>query len=199
MSSTRFMSFSAKRPDPWATALTVAMLLIPTATAIGLRWIGPWPIIVALVCCIAARILLPRAVPVPLAMTVCLIAVAAAVLVVGVVAPDLAAKLYPVFMSVTMLVAFAITLVRPPSMIERFARIVEPDLDERGVRYTRKVTYVWVGFFALNGLIALWTVQQGDLFYWGLYNGLVSYLLAGILFAVEFVVRQRVRARGGPA
>jgi uncharacterized membrane protein len=193
------MSFSAKRPDPWATALTVVMLLIPMATAIGLRWIGPWPIIVALVACIGARILLPRAVPVPAAMTLSLLAVAIAVLAVGGFAPDLAARLYPVFMSITMLVAFAATLVRPPSMIERFARIMEPDLDARGVRYTRKVTMVWVAFFALNGLVALWTVQRGDLLYWGLYNGLISYLLAGSLFAVEFLVRQRVRSRSGAA
>lgn len=199
MSLPRFMSFSAKRPDPWATALTVAMLLIPMATAIGLRWIGPWPIIIALVACIGARILLPRAVPVPAAMTLSLLAVAVAVLAVGSFAPDLAARLYPVFMSVTMLVAFAATLIKPPSMIERFARIMEPDLDARGVRYTRKVTMVWVAFFALNGLVALWTVQRGDLFYWGLYNGLISYLLAGSLFAVEFLVRQRVRSRNGAA
>ncbi|MEX0840589.1 MAG: hypothetical protein WD034_13745 [Parvibaculum sp.] len=199
MSLPRFMSFSAKRPDPWATALTVVMLLIPMATAIGLRWIGPWPIIVALVACIGARILLPRAVPVPAAMTLSLLAVAVAVLAVGSFAPDLAARLYPVFLSITMLVAFAATLVRPPSMIERFARIMEPDLDARGVRYTRKVTMVWVAFFALNGLVALWTVQRGDLLYWGLYNGLISYLLAGSLFAVEFLVRQRVRSRNGAA
>lgn len=199
MSSTRFMSFSVKRPDPWGAALTAVMLLIPVATAIGLRWIGPWPLIAALIACIAARILLPRAMPVPVAMTLCLIAVAVAVLAVGSVSPDLAALLYPVFMSVTMLVAFAVTLAHPPSMVERFARIVEPDLDERGVRYTRKVTMVWVGFFALNGLVSLWTVQQGNLFYWGLYNGLISYLLAGLLFAVEFIVRQRVRAGSGQA
>lgn len=199
MSSTRFMSFSDKRPDPWGAALTAVMLLIPVATAIGLRWIGPWPIIAALVACIAARILLPRAMPVPVAMTLSLIAVAVAVLCVGAVAPDLAALLYPVFMSATLFVAFAVTLFRPPSMIERFARIMEPDLDARGVRYTRKVTMVWVSFFALNGLAAFWTVQRGDLFYWGLYNGLISYLLAGLLFAVEFLVRRRVRARSEPA
>ncbi|MEQ8266967.1 MAG: hypothetical protein RH982_07215 [Parvibaculum sp.] len=199
MSSTRFMSFSDKRPDPWGAALTAVMLLIPVATAVGLRWIGPWPIIAALLACIAARILLPRAMPVPVAMTLSLIAVAVAVLAVGSVAPALAALLYPVFMSATLFVAFAVTLFRPPSMIERFARIMEPDLDARGVRYTRKVTMVWIGFFALNGLIAFWTVLHGDLFYWGLYNGLVSYLLAGLLFAVEFLVRRRVRARGEPA
>ena len=196
MSSTRLMSFSNRRPDFWGTALTGVMLLVPVATALGLRYVGPWPIIILLLGVIAARILLPRAMPVPVAMTACLIAVALAVLAVSSVSPDLAARLYPVFMSVTMLVAFAITLWKPPSMIERFARIVEPDLDARGVVYTRRVTMVWVGFFVLNGLIALWTVVEGDLFWWGLYNGLISYLLAGMLFAVEFVIRQRVRSRG---
>ncbi|MDO8840112.1 MAG: hypothetical protein Q7V31_14430 [Parvibaculum sp.] len=191
------MSFSTKRPDSWDTAVTVAMLLIPIGTAIGLRWIGPWPIIIALVACIAARILLPRTAPVPVAMTLCLIAVVVAVLAVGSFAPDLAAMLYPVFMSAGLFVVFTATLVKPPSMVERFARIVEPDLDERGVRYTRKVTEVWIVFFAFNGLVALWTVQQNDLFYWGLYNGFISYLIAGLLFVGEFFVRQRVRSQSG--
>lgn len=199
MSSTRLMSFSNRRPDFWGTAVTGVMLLVPVATAVGLRFVGPWPIVLFLLGCIAARLLVPRAMPVPVTMTVCLIAVAFAVLAVSAVSPDLAARLYPVFMSATMLVAFAVTLWKPPSMIERFARIMEPDLDARGVAYTRRVTMVWVAFFTLNGLIALWTVLEGDLFWWGLYNVLISYLLAGALFAVEFAVRQRVRRRSGTA
>lgn len=196
MSSTRLMNFSTRRPDPWGIVLTGAMLLIPVATALGLRFVGPWPIILLLLVCIAARVLLPRAVPVPVAMTGGLIGVAVAVLAVSSVSPDLAALLYPVFMSAIMLVAFAATLWRPPSMIERFARIMEPDLDERGVVYTRRVTMVWIAFFAFNGLVALATVIHGDLFYWGLYNGVISYLLAGSLFAIEYAVRRRVRSRG---
>jgi uncharacterized membrane protein len=137
--------------------------------------------------------------PVPAAMTACLIAVAIAVLAVSSVSADLAARLYPVFMSATMFVAFAATLMRPPSMIERFARLLEPDLDERGITYTRRVTMVWVVFFTFNGLVAFWTVLNGDLYWWGLYNGLVSYLLAGALFAVEFAVRQYVRSRSDGA
>jgi len=180
-------------------ALTGVILLIPVATALGLRYVGPWPIVLLLLGVIAVRVSLPRAMPVPVAMTVCLITVAFAVLAVSSVSPDLAARLYPVFMSATMLVAFAATLLRPPSMIERFARLVEPGLDERGIAYTRRVTMVWVAFFAFNGLVALWTVLNGDLYWWGLYNGFVSYLFAGALFAVEFAVRQYVRGRSGEA
>ncbi len=123
MSSTRLMSFSNRRPDFWGTAVTGVMLLVPVAAVLGLRFVGPWPVVVLLLVCIAARLLVPRAMPVPVTMTVCLIAVALAVLAVSSVSPDLAARLYPVFMSATMLVAFAATLWKPPSMIERFARI----------------------------------------------------------------------------
>jgi uncharacterized membrane protein len=41
-------------------------------------------------------------------------------------------KLYPVFMSLRCIIYFCQTLIRPPSMIERFARLVEPDLPESG-------------------------------------------------------------------
>ncbi|MFH3675948.1 hypothetical protein WAH59_22555, partial [Acinetobacter baumannii] len=42
-------------------------------------------------------------------------------------------KLYPVGMSLGALGIFAFTLLKPPSMIERFARLVEPDLPPSGV------------------------------------------------------------------
>jgi len=77
-------------------------------------------------------------------------------------------------------------------MIERFARVLDPDLPESGVRYTRKVTIVWIGFFALNGAIALWTVLQPGWAAWTLYNGFLSYVAAGLLFVGEYFVRQRV-------
>jgi len=109
--------------------------------------------------------------------------------------PELAARLYPVFMNLTMLGAFAVTLRNPPSMIERFARITEPDLDEHGVAYTRKVTQVWIVFFVLNGSVALWTALYGTLWQWGVYNGGISYGLAGLLMAVEYVIRRIVRHR----
>ena len=106
---------------------------------------------------------------------------------------DLALRLYPVFMTGAMLAVFAVSLIRPPSMIERFARIMEPDLGPEGVAYTRRVTQVWCGFFAVNILIALWTVFFASFETWALYNGLISYILMGCLFGGEFLVRRWVR------
>ncbi|PKF36038.1 septation protein IspZ [Acinetobacter proteolyticus] len=99
-------------------------------------------------------------------------------------------KLYPVGMSLGALIIFALTLYRPPSMIERFARLVEPDLPASGVVWTRKVTVVWCFFFAINAMIALATVFA-PMRYWIIYNGFVSYLLMGILFLGEYILRKR--------
>ena len=93
-----------------------------------------------------------------------------------------------------LLAVFAISLRYPPSAIERLARLQEPDLPESGVRYTRRVTQVWCGFFIVNGSIALATVLWASDAAWALYNGLIAYLLMGLLFAAEWLVRRRVRA-----
>ena len=99
-------------------------------------------------------------------------------------------KLYPVGMSLGALLIFTLTLYKPPSMIERFARLVEPDLPESGVQWTRKVTMVWCVFFSLNATIALATVFAPTQF-WVIYNGCVSYVLMGLLFLGEFILRKR--------
>lgn len=189
------MTSSAKRLDPWAAILAVTTLLFPPLAAIGMHWIGPWPIVGGLILVLLLRVILPSAAPMPLAMTLCLLLVAGCELLVSLWDPELAARLYPVFMNLTMLLAFVVTLWSPPSMIERFARIAEPDLDAHGVAYTRKVTWAWIVFFVVNGSIALWMALYGSWVQWGAYNGGISYLLAGTLMAVEYLVRRKVRAR----
>ncbi|MBR9873563.1 MAG: DNA gyrase subunit B [Vibrionaceae bacterium] len=101
-------------------------------------------------------------------------------------------KFYPVVVNVCMLCVFAFSLKQPQSIIERLARLQEPELPPNGVAYTRKVTMVWCVFFVLNAAFALYTCFL-PVKIWTLYNGLVSYLLAGGLFAGEWIVRQLVR------
>ncbi|MGV2986803.1 hypothetical protein ACE1OE_04090 [Vibrio sp. E150_011] len=99
---------------------------------------------------------------------------------------------YPVVVNLCMLTVFAISLTQPQSIIERFARLQQPSLPESAIRYTRNVTKVWCGFFVINASIALYTCFQ-SLEIWTLYNGLISYLAAGSLFAAEWIIRQFVR------
>ena len=110
---------------------------------------------------------------------------------------DFALKLYPVLISLNLLVLFGWSLWHPPTIVEKLARLQDPDLPPSGVAYTRKVTKVWCGFFLVNGGIALATVLHGDDQLWTLYNGLISYLLMGTLMAGEFLVRRRVKAQHG--
>ncbi|MFT4020477.1 MAG: Clp protease [Acinetobacter sp.] len=104
---------------------------------------------------------------------------------------SLALKLYPVAMNFGALLIFATSLWRPPSMIERFARVFEPELPESGVRWTRRVTQVWCLFFIINGGVALYSALFSSMQFWVFYNGCISYLLMGALFLGEFILRKR--------
>jgi len=100
---------------------------------------------------------------------------------------------YPVAVNILLFLLFFSSLFYTPTMVERLARLSEPDLPPEGVAYTRKVTQVWCVFFILNGVIALYTCLHGDLALWTFYNGGLSYLLIGLLMSMEWIVRKRVR------
>jgi uncharacterized membrane protein len=100
--------------------------------------------------------------------------------------------LYPSAISASMLIVFGVTLLHPPTMVERFARLTEPELSPASVRYTRHVTQVWCAFFIGNGALAAYTAAFASREAWALYNGLIAYLLMGTLFAGERLVRRRV-------
>ncbi len=104
-------------------------------------------------------------------------------------------KLYPVLVNGVLLAAFGISLAYPPTLIERLARLQEPDLPPKGIAYTRNVTKVWCAFFLVNGSVALITALWCSSAVWALYNGVISYVLMGSLFGVEWLIRRRVKAR----
>jgi uncharacterized membrane protein len=100
---------------------------------------------------------------------------------------------YPVVVNAMLFALFGYSLVHPPTVIERLARLREPNLPPSGVAYTRRVTIAWLAFFVVNGSLALATAIAADVSVWSLYNGLIAYLLMGAMFAAEFAVRRRVR------
>lgn len=100
---------------------------------------------------------------------------------------------YPVVVNILLLTLFSYSLFRPPSIIERLARLTEPELSPLAVAYTRKVTLVWCVFFVINGTLALVTCLYGDMHLWALYNGGLSYLLIGSLMGLEWIIRKRVQ------
>ncbi|MGJ8648586.1 MAG: hypothetical protein ACSHXJ_16990 [Marinomonas colpomeniae] len=102
-------------------------------------------------------------------------------------------KFYPVLVNAAMLLLFASSFYSEQSIIERMARIKEPNLSETGIRYTRKVTMVWCTFFTLNGFIALFTALWASDETWLFYNGFLAYVLIGILVTTEWIIRFRVK------
>ncbi|MBK1711181.1 hypothetical protein CKO43_00100 [Rubrivivax gelatinosus] len=104
-------------------------------------------------------------------------------------------KLYPALVNTLLLVVFGASLRWGPPVVERLARLHEPELPPAGVAYTRRVTQAWCGFFVVNGGIALATALWASDAVWAFYNGLLAYLLIGLFFGAEWLLRRRLRAR----
>ncbi|MBB1633378.1 hypothetical protein [Cupriavidus sp. UME77] len=172
--------------------LGVLTLCYPVAIYFGLQHWSPRVMALALVALALLRALTSRQAGWRL------LAVAAAVLAAIVAASNhaLPLKLYPVLVNVAMLGLFGWSLRHPPSLVERLARLREPDLPPSGVAYTRRVTQAWCVFFVCNGTVAALTAVLASDRIWALYNGGIAYGLIGAMFAGEWLVRQRVMARG---
>ncbi len=189
-----FMNYSRRvKPEPVAVFFAVFSICYPVFAVISIRTVGPLPVVVILCAVLLLRTIVPTMRRKLGLLTWGLLVVVLGVAGIAAFDAELSVRLYPVLINAAMFVSFAVTLVHPPSMIEMFTRFSEPDLPPSGVAYTRKVTIVWMGFFALNGLIALFTVIAGSWTVWMVYNGAISYVAAGCLFLVEFLVRQRAR------
>lgn len=96
---------------------------------------------------------------------------------------------YPVLVNACMLVLFASSLLKGPCMVERLARLAEPDLPEEARPYLVRVTQLWCGLFVFNGGMAAYTALFTSLEIWTLYNGLIAYLLMGLLGGGEWLYR----------
>lgn len=110
---------------------------------------------------------------------------------------NITTMLYPCFINLGLCLAFAWSM-RKESMITRFARLEHslkklPDLSQEEVKYTRILTKVWIGFFVFNFcvclVLALWNMQT----IWTFYSGIGSYILMGILFLGERVLRSKLK------
>jgi uncharacterized membrane protein len=95
----------------------------------------------------------------------------------------------PCFISVILLASFGYSLLYPPTTVETFARILVSELSPEEIIYCRRVTMIWILFFLLNGTTALYTACCTSLALWSLYNGLIAYIVMGLLFGAELSYR----------
>lgn len=107
----------------------------------------------------------------------------------GLIDAATAAKAYPAVLSGLVAALFANSLRQPPSLVERFARIKDPQLTRAGQSYCRKVTGVWTIWLLANALIAAVLAVWASIGLWTLWTGLISYLVMGTLFLGEIILR----------
>ena len=147
----------------------------------------------------ACGLLFLRAVqsPLPTGRPIRFAMIAAIVLIVGLALVDgqVAAKAYPVVISGGLAFLFGASLWRPPSLVERMAELGGETLSPAIRLYCRRVTMVWALWLAINTLIAAALALFGSLEAWALWTGFLSYLVMGLIFAVEFTLRRLVRRR----
>ncbi len=176
-----------------APLLVLAGLAYPFAVYFGIEQLSPRIFAALLGGLWLARLLLGE--PRPGSRWMALAALAFCLLL-GLAGEPALLRWYPVLLSGMLLGLFGFSLKFGPPLVERLARLREPDLPAVAVHYTRQVTRVWALFFLVNGLIATALTLWAPLAWWTLYNGLIAYALMGLLFAGEWLVRQRVRRAG---
>lgn len=170
--------------------LLLAGVLYPFAVYFGLGDLAPWQFALLLGGLWLVRALTSKGRPDTMWMAA--IAIGFSILL-GVFDNPVLLRWYPALISAFLLCLFGTSLIFGPPMIERMARLSHPEMSDIALRYTRNVTKVWCLFFLGNGLIAAALTLWGSLSWWTLYTGVISYVLMGLLFAGEWLVRQRVR------
>jgi len=172
--------------------LLLAGLLYPFAVHFGMAHFAPWQFGLLLGALWLARALSAPRRPGSLWMAMAAMAFCA---LLGLSDSPQLLRWYPVLISTFMLTLFGASLLQGMPMAERLARLRDPELPPQAVRYTRRVTEVWCLFFLLNGLTAASLTLWAPLSWWTLYNGVIAYAAMGLLFAIEWLIRQRVRGR----
>ena len=75
-------------------------------------------------------------------------------------------------------------------LIEHFARMVKPALSVGEQAHCRRWTRIWGVYLIVLAGFGLILARWASLAVWTAYVGVVSYLLVGALFAVEYLVRK---------
>lgn len=179
--------------DPWTVLAGAGALAYPFLVWFGISSMPPAAFVLIGIGCIGARMIGTRRLARSPAEIIAFLLTAILLAALLVVSPVIAARAYPVAISLAMAAVFAASLRYPPTIVERIARFSEPNLPPEGIIYTRQVTRIWVAFLLANATISLWTAVWGSLDQWTLWNGLLSYLAMGALFCGEYLVRRRVR------
>ena len=170
--------------------------MYPFAVYIGLNNLSPSALALILIALVLMRVFLARSnlKKLPWLVPASLLGVAA-IAVSALTDSIIGFKLYPLAVNFAMLMVFAYSYIKPPTVIETFARLTEKNISSQAIKYTANVTLVWCLFFTANGLVSLYTALFTPLDIWMIYNGFISYILMALLMLVEYLVRLKVKKK----
>jgi uncharacterized membrane protein len=103
-------------------------------------------------------------------------------------------KIYPPLCNFFVFMVFFTSLFAKETIIQKIARAYGDKLDKPAWIYTRRVTYAWCLLTFFNFIVSIWTIFLPDKI-WIIFNGCISYILIGLLFVVEYLIRIVLRKR----
>ena len=179
----------------WRIGFFILLALYPFVVYFGIRELPPSFFGILLAALVATRFAAlkkaDRALALPVLVLLLVYAVAAAI-----VGRAQALLYYPVLVNALLCLLFIISVLNKNPLLLRLVRARGIPLSKYGPRYLTTLTMVWAVFFVVNGLIALWTTTL-SMETWTLYNGLISYLLVGLLLGAEWIFRRHYKRRLG--
>ena len=104
-------------------------------------------------------------------------------------------KFYPPLCNFFVFMVFFSSLFARETVIQKFARAMGDELKEPAFKYTRRVTYAWSILTFFNFAVSVWTIFLPDKI-WIIFNGCISYILVGLLFLAEYILRITLRKKG---
>jgi len=101
------------------------------------------------------------------------------------------AKVLPVLIQLLLMYFFGRTLLKDkgPPFIESFVRLQFTEIPQQLYPYLRQLTVVWTVFFAFNALMCVALAVWSDDRWWALYNGVIIYLMIGLITTLEYIYR----------
>lgn len=103
---------------------------------------------------------------------------------------------YPALVNFVMCFVFANSLRHEEPLLLRLVKARGMATSKHTPGYLFWLTGLWAIFFAINGLISLWT-SSISLQAWTLYNGLISYFIIAVLMIGELLFRRYYKKKKG--
>ncbi len=170
------------------TLVTLLALVYPLIIYVGVHHLSPAVLALGLLALTVARLLLARAQfdgrQIALLVIMLLYSALSAV-----ADSEWLLRLYPVIISLCLAMIFLLTLSDDQSLIEKLARVAGKVITPNAKRYTRGLTAVWACALVFNAGVAFYLALYASLRAWAFYCGVLSYLLFGCLFLIEFLYR----------